>query len=98
MKRSALPFLAASIADRSASAVLPLRRDKSSSSLVIYRKAVYQTDPVHERLVGACAAEALSAKARSEPDTRFASRDVFITVRSKSCLKSPVHALLYCRA
>src|SRR4030095_6656071 len=51
MNRSPLPFFAASIADRSASAALRLRRDKSSISFVIYRKAVYQTEAAAERLV-----------------------------------------------
>src|SRR5688572_4031034 len=41
MKRSALPFLAASRADRSASTAGRLRRDRSSSSFVIYRQTEY---------------------------------------------------------
>src|SRR5262245_54374564 len=59
MNRSALPFLAASIADRSPSAPLRLRRDKSSRRLVIYRKAVYQTEAPVERLAGPLSRSAL---------------------------------------
>ena len=54
-------------------------RPQSSSSFVIYRKAVYQTGANCEK-VGCAGALARRRQAgRSQPDTRFARRDVFVT-------------------
>src|SRR5688572_17478778 len=86
MKRSALPFFAASMADRSASAAPRLRRDSSSSSFVIYRQAEY-----HRHWTGR---DLKRLAHRSLANTWIPGRDVFVDRRTRSGLISPVRGLL----